>query len=179
MDVSRKDLNRIRNEISNRPQKQEALVERLMPFLQPFSRVGLYIPIKGEADITASAKRPLYPVMKGSDLVFGPSKIFVPAAFGVYEPVLSEEITPDCLVVPMVAFWNTNRMGYGKGFYDRYIEAHPDLFTIGVAFDEQEQEFTAREWDQPLDMIVTPSRILVNGTLYERKRKYTQLLEEL
>ena len=43
--------------------------------------------------------------------------------FGIPEPVSSKILYPDILLVPLVCFDNNlNRLGYGGGFYDRYIE---------------------------------------------------------
>ena len=43
--------------------------------------------------------------------------------FGIPEPISSKILYPDLLLVPLVAFDSRlNRLGYGGGFYDRYIE---------------------------------------------------------
>ena len=43
--------------------------------------------------------------------------------FGIPEPITNKIIYPDILLVPLVAFdKNFNRIGYGGGFYDRYIK---------------------------------------------------------
>ena len=45
-------------------------------------------------------------------------------SLGVPEPIKSKIITPDIILVPMLAFdKNKNRLGYGKGFYDRYLNS--------------------------------------------------------
>ena len=42
--------------------------------------------------------------------------------FGIPEPFKSKKITPSVLIIPIVAFdANLNRLGYGGGFYDRFI----------------------------------------------------------
>ncbi|MGN0333476.1 MAG: 5-formyltetrahydrofolate cyclo-ligase, partial [Lachnospiraceae bacterium] len=54
-----------------------------------------------------------------------------------------------------------NRIGYGKGFYDRYIKAHPDMDTMGIAFDIQIlEQIQTEECDQPLDMVITETLTL-------------------
>ena len=67
--------------------------------------------------------------------------------------------------MPLVAFDAAgNRLGYGGGFYDRTLErlrARRGTLAIGFAFDAQEAEALPLErTDQPLDMIVTESRVL-------------------
>ena len=42
------------------------------------------------------------------------------------------------VIMPGVAFdKKRNRVGYGKGFYDRFLEKHPNLKTMGIAFQLQ------------------------------------------
>lgn len=41
-------------------------------------------------------------------------------------------------IVPGVAFdKNLDRLGYGKGFYDRYLKAHSDIYSVGICYDCQ------------------------------------------
>ncbi|MCH9608507.1 MAG: hypothetical protein S4CHLAM45_10850 [Chlamydiales bacterium] len=44
----------------------------------------------------------------------------------------------DAILVPALGFdQNYNRLGYGKGFYDKYLAKHPHIPHIGVGFKEQ------------------------------------------
>ncbi|MEN3931206.1 5-formyltetrahydrofolate cyclo-ligase [Microvirga sp. W0021] len=85
--------------------------------------------------------------------------------FGVMElPETCEQIIPDILLVPLVAFdQKGNRLGYGKGFYDRAIAelvSKQKIVTIGIAFAIQEvAALPVEAHDQPLDMIVTEAGI--------------------
>ena len=80
--------------------------------------------------------------------------------FSTIEPIgLSEEKNLDIILVPVVGFFDTYRMGYGKGYYDRYLSKSSAL-KIGVAFDVQETKFDVKPTDIKLDMIITESRIL-------------------
>ena len=85
--------------------------------------------------------------------------------FGAEVPATLDWITPEILIVPLVAFDRAgNRLGYGGGFYDRTLEllraARPTL-AIGFAYAAQETESLPLEpTDQPLDMIVTETEIL-------------------
>ena len=63
----------------------------------------------------------------------------------------------------MVAFdIKKNRIGYGGGYYDRtisFLKNKRKIFTIGVAFDEQEiEKVPIMEFDKKLDLIITPTR---------------------
>lgn len=69
----------------------------------------------------------------------------------------------DVLIVPAVAFdINKFRLGYGGGFYDRFIEKlRPDSITIGIAFEFQIFDSIPKEGhDAKLNYIVTEERIL-------------------
>ena len=66
---------------------------------------------------------------------------------------------------PLVAFDAAGgRIGYGGGFYDRTLEllrAKRSTLAIGFAFDAQEAiDLPLEATDQPLDMVVTESRVL-------------------
>ncbi len=65
--------------------------------------------------------------------------------------------------MPGVAFDRSgHRLGYGGGFYDRFLARLPArALRIGVAFDQQVlDELPAEEHDQPVDLVVTPSEVL-------------------
>lgn len=69
----------------------------------------------------------------------------------------------DVVIVPAVAYdKNCYRLGYGGGFYDRFLEnLRDDAVTIGIAFDLQIFDEVPKEpHDAQLDYIVTESRIL-------------------
>ena len=69
----------------------------------------------------------------------------------------------DVIIVPDVAYdKNCYRLGYGGGFYDRFLEnLRKDAVTIGIAFDLQIFDEVPKEaHDAQLDYIVTESRIL-------------------
>ena len=86
--------------------------------------------------------------------------------FGLQEPAETQPaMHPAVIFVPLLAFDRKgNRLGYGAGYYDtalRDMRARQRLVAIGVAFDEQEFAAIPREpQDEPLDMILTPSRVI-------------------
>ena len=86
--------------------------------------------------------------------------------FGLAEPLETQPtLHPLIFFVPLVAFDRIgNRLGYGAGYYDAYlrdVRARQRVLAIGVAFDEQElQEIPREPQDEPLDMILTPSRVI-------------------
>ena len=44
--------------------------------------------------------------------------------YGIPEPIVSKKVVPDISLVPLLAFDRKNRIGYGKGFYDRYLNKY-------------------------------------------------------
>lgn len=66
------------------------------------------------------------------------------------------------LFVPGCAFDETGgRMGYGGGFYDRFMERYPELLRVALAYEEQIVEAVPREpHDKGVNIIVTEKRSL-------------------
>ena len=80
--------------------------------------------------------------------------------FGIPEPTSGIVKYPDVLLVPLVAFDKTfNRIGYGGGFYDRYInkiKKRKNVFTIGFAYSFQKvKKIPINNYDIKLDFIIT------------------------
>ena len=85
--------------------------------------------------------------------------------YGIPEPVSSKILFPDILLVPLVAYDNDlNRLGYGAGFYDRYIEKiekTKKVTKIGLAFSYQRlKNIPINQYDKKLDFIITENEIL-------------------
>ena len=96
--------------------------------------------------------------LSGEDFVAGP--------FGIRQPEAARpEAEPDWVIVPLVGVdRHGNRIGQGAGHYDRALarlQAIKPIRTIGLAWDVQlVDSIPADPWDQPLDLIVTPTRII-------------------
>jgi 5-formyltetrahydrofolate cyclo-ligase len=91
----------------------------------------------------------------------GDSKL-EPGPYGIRQPGPdAEELTPDVLFVPLVGFTSAlERLGQGGGHYDRWLAAHPQALTIGLAWDAQLVESLPTEpHDMALDAVITPTRI--------------------
>jgi 5-formyltetrahydrofolate cyclo-ligase len=88
---------------------------------------------------------------------------------GLSEPAAScPEVTPAIVLVPLLAFDSQgNRLGYGAGYYDaalRGLRRRGPVIAIGLGFDEQQFPEIPREpQDEPLDMILTPTRTIACG----------------
>ncbi len=139
------------------------------------SSVLLYAPYKGEVNILPLAeslfslgvtigfprveRREIIPVAVES------LKELTPGYCGILEPPLKPERimkTIELALIPGVAFdLNCFRLGYGGGFYDRFL-AKWDIGTkIGICFEFQLLEKVPVEpFDRPVDMVVTEKRVI-------------------
>lgn len=70
-------------------------------------------------------------------------------------------LVPDVMFCPLLGFTSRGgRIGYGAGFYDRWLEAHRPALAIGLGWDCQLDEAIPIEpHDQPLDLVVTQTRV--------------------
>lgn len=87
--------------------------------------------------------------------------------FGLSEPeaLPQRAVTPDqnsMIIVPGVAFdRGLNRLGYGKGFYDRWLADYPEVFRAGIAFKEQIFDCIETDaFDIPMHRIYTDGEII-------------------
>ncbi len=85
--------------------------------------------------------------------------------FGIPEPLKNKKVIPDIVFLPLVAFdKRLYRVGYGGGYYDRYIEKISNkkkILKIGIAHSCQKiNRVPENKYDKKLDMIITEKYIL-------------------
>ena len=85
--------------------------------------------------------------------------------YGIPEPISNEKIYPNILLIPLVGFdYHLNRLGYGGGYYDRYLSKRKiknELLKIGVGFSFQKvKNIPVDKYDQKLDCIITEKTVL-------------------
>lgn len=107
-----------------------------------------------------------FPRMEAEDLTFYISQNFIKGPFGVMEPSEDsrkldlEELTG--ILVPGLGFnKNGNRLGKGRGFYDRALADYKGL-KIGVCFGCQvlQEDFPVEEHDVRVDFLITENEII-------------------
>ena len=105
----------------------------------------------------------LLPCVDGNDLRLrqytGPECLKEGEQFGIGEPTGPEYTTLDnvqMIIVPGVAFDRSgNRMGRGRGFYDRLLKSTPRAYKVGVAFNFQMVDHVPIEdFDVPLNAVI-------------------------
>jgi len=85
--------------------------------------------------------------------------------FGIPEPISNKFRYPDIILVPLVAFdKDLNRVGYGGGFYDRYIQKikrKKKFILIGLAYSFQKvKKIPVNKHDVKLNLILTEKNIV-------------------
>ena len=105
----------------------------------------------------------LLPCVDGDDLRLrqytGPECLVAGEQFGIGEPTGPEwtALDEELIVVPGVAFDRTgNRMGRGRGFYDRLLKSTPNAVKIGVAYEFQMlEEIPVEPHDVKMDIVIS------------------------
>lgn len=142
---------------------------------QQASCIALYHAIPGEVQTAGliekwyRKKRLLLPLIKGNDLqllLYAGKESLKTGVFGILEPSEDCEAVPeseiDLIIVPGVAFDRQhNRLGRGKGFYDRLLSTL-DVPKIGICYDFQlKDQIPAEPFDRKMDLIITEKRNIV------------------
>jgi 5-formyltetrahydrofolate cyclo-ligase len=130
--------------------------------------ISLYYALPGEVETAAfidkwaETKTIFLPVVEGNDLGFHIYKgkhSLRHGAFGIMQPERDDSCPTeqtDLIIVPGIAFdRKCNRLGRGKGYYDRILAALP-ISKIGLCYDFQlVDEIPTEPFDIPVDMVVT------------------------
>ena len=146
-----------------------------LPKFQQAEGIYLYIDCKNEVqtgeimdEALRLGKRVAAPRVEGQEMVF--YEIFsrddlAPGYFGILEPKdgLPEAIAEEgLLLMPGVAFdKDCHRIGYGGGFYDRYLQKHSGFYKVAVAFEFQ---MFAEVPTEPTDIV--PDLLITEKTYY-------------
>ncbi len=133
--------------------------------------VGGYFPINFEFDCLQILKQFYFndysislPIIKRNNQMdfykWSPNDPLTISSFGIPQPLKLKKVYPDIMFVPIVAFDKyRNRIGYGGGFYDRYLEKISQIkkcITIGLAFSYQKvNKINVEKFDRKLDLILT------------------------
>jgi len=108
--------------------------------------------------------------LKGNEMVailIDEETAFEKNNFGTYEPENTEIIRPgafDMVFVPLLAIdMEGYRIGYGKGFYDKFLaDCRDDCLKVGFSYFEPVQQITDKhEFDVPLNLCITPQSVYV------------------
>ena len=149
----RKEYLDIRKSIIDKKDKSHVITCKILELddYKSASIIGLYMSLDSEVDTSELISLSLklgkvvaLPRVIGNDMEF--YKItskdnLVKSNFGILEPVPNQEQVIsknniDLIIVPGICFDTLrNRIGFGKGFYDRYLD--DTMNSVGICFDEQ------------------------------------------
>lgn len=113
-------------------------------------------------------KKSALPVCEGSNMIFryiDGFECLEKGSFGVYEPkscckqAYSSESTV-CITPALCYNEDGYRIGYGKGFYDRFFKAGPCI-KIGLCYEDFIQDFEPSQNDISVDIIVTENKVRI------------------
>lgn len=180
----RREIRSRRQSLSSNEQQNAAqrVCQRLLmhPQVKQNNHIALYLSFDGELSTKPLIEALwhqgkqlylpiLHPFCHGHLLFqhYRPHTQLLPNRFNILEPKLNcSQILParqlDILVMPLVAFDpKGNRLGMGGGFYDRTLSIiSSNVTSIGIAHDNQlYPNLPIETWDQPIDCIITPSRL--------------------
>ncbi len=144
-------------------QKLTALAE-----FQKAKTIFIYWALSDEIDtkylLESTDKKFLLPVIVGNDLVLkeflGKDSLKKETTFGILEPtgeIFTDYNQIDLAIIPGVAFdKHNNRLGRGKGFYDKTLINLKNCFRIGICFDFQlVEKIPAEEHDILMNMVIS------------------------
>jgi 5-formyltetrahydrofolate cyclo-ligase len=164
-------------------EKSAAILGRITA-LEEYRRAGVvmaYVDFRNEVrtgalieNCLAAGKRVTVPITDVVNKLLTPSEILnypedlLPGAWGILEPAPGcvRPVDPgklDMVIVPGVAFdLNGDRLGYGGGFYDRFLpRTRPDTIFVAPAFELQIKENVyPGSHDCPVHILVTEERVV-------------------
>jgi 5-formyltetrahydrofolate cyclo-ligase len=135
-----------------------------LPAFQQAKVIGIYSPIKNEPDLRPlinHGKQILLPKVVGDSLIYGrwqETDMLIKSSFDILEPNTNTDESDllDLLIIPGVAFDRFgNRLGFGKGYFDRYLASKRPPLVIGVCYPFQFQnQLQTTEADMKVDVVL-------------------------
>jgi len=171
----RREIKKIRNSLNKKIviSKSSIITKKLLrqPFFN-YPSIFLYNSFSNEVSTRElfkvsriKGKKIGFPkIEKGEIKPLEVGKEFKKGKFNIYEPNSDKEFVFEnktIIIIPLIIFdTNCNRIGFGKGYYDRFLSKVKGL-KIGLGYDFQlRARFKKKFYDVRLDMIVTEKRIV-------------------
>ena len=175
----RRHLRKQRNEFADRSAASQAICDKLqsLPAYQAANVVMMYVDVRCEVETRELIRKEIggsrcvvIPFCQGDELVPWELRNWTElstGAFGILEPNVDLREAPsrcvepgsiDLICVPGVGFDRAgNRLGSGRGYYDRLIpRLRPDAIKVGLAYECQiVPEIPIERHDIPMDILVT------------------------
>ena len=173
----RKKSIEIRKNITNTDIKSNIIFEKIinLDIYKKSKVIGIYNSLSSEVNTNKiieysfnNGKIVVLPKIVNNDIKFykiEKDKKYIKSKFGVLEPIGIEDkyILKDnipLMIIPGVSFdKNKNRMGFGKGYYDKYLE-NSNTYKIGICFQEQIcEKLIVNSNDIKMDIVITNEKL--------------------
>ena len=177
-EVIRKRIKAVRNDMDrdDRAQRSKLICRRLSALPEYVNAINIcaYISKGNEVDTRliverawADGKHVYVPKVYGQNMEFIEITDYgelTSGNFGILEPVSDEfeEIEDGLMFMPGIAFdYSRNRIGFGGGYYDRYLARHAGLVTVALAYEFQiVDKIDSEPTDIRPHIIVTESEVI-------------------
>lgn len=182
-----------------RREKSGMIHHRFLDLVKPFDPATFFLFVNFRSEVETlelighllkSGKTVTVPLVSVSEKsmtavrLIDPNQDLIPGYYGILEPRKDllktrtiDHKSIDIVVLPGSVFDERGgRLGYGGGFYDRFIanEVLPSALRIALAFELQvHSEIPQQPHDQPADFIITEQRV-IRGNLDPSRRQYTE-----
>ncbi|VEU83079.1 5-formyltetrahydrofolate cyclo-ligase [Acholeplasma hippikon] len=124
--------------------------------------IGLYYPLSVEIDLREIIekypnKKYAFPKIVDDKMIYieyTKDTVFECSNFNVYEPVGRVDVSNqlDLVIVPALAMNKRNfRLGFGKGYFDKFFKKCPNPYKIGIIYKDEEIDFKEEDHDVALD----------------------------
>jgi 5-formyltetrahydrofolate cyclo-ligase len=151
--------------------------EHLLPLLLPYTTILVYVSKPPEVDtrhlierLLDADKKVVVPIIERDTGGLRLSYLHNPAClvrstFQVPEPIGNEiPASPEAVevaVIPLIAFdTEGSRLGYGAGYYDRFLKKYRHIIKVGIAFSLQQKRVLPQDADDVrMDIIVTEKKV--------------------
>jgi 5-formyltetrahydrofolate cyclo-ligase len=151
-------------------EREAAILSFLRPLLREGSVIASFKAIPHRKEISLDSLEGSFAFPRVTSEVAGTMEMvysdqFANSRWGIPEPVGGRVVEPaelDVVLIPLLAFdAKGHRVGYGKGFYDRYLATcRPDCLKIGISFFESLAPIDDVEaHDIALDMAICPTQV--------------------
>lgn len=178
-EIKRKYYKNVRKKIVNKEEKSDIIFNNIIKTdeYKNSNVIGIYKSLLNEVNTDKlinysliNKKIVCLPKVEGNNMNFYRinyiNEPLVKSSFNVFEP-LSKDVNRidkdliDLIIIPGICFdSNFNRLGFGKGYYDKYLE-NTNIKKIGICFNEQiTNDLPTNEYDEKMDIIITDKLLI-------------------
>lgn len=169
-ELLRKKYKLIRESILEKDKKDEIIFNKVISddFVKNCSTILIYVSIKDEVDTLKlikyflKTKKIAVPKVENNKIIFyyiNNLDELVSGYFGILEPISDEKVTNfnECVcITPGICFDENNyRIGYGKGFYDKFFD-ETNIYKIGLCYKECiVRKISIDKFDKRVEKVIT------------------------